>query len=251
MAESGQRMTESSRKDCTPGRRPDTMAGMTGQNPADPRGQDGGPPEGSDPARSRPEEPLGGAEPGRGRLAAGMLLVATPELLDPNFARTVVYLLAHGADGSVGLIINRRTETAVHNVLPSWSEQAVKPRALYSGGPVQMTGAMCLGVPRMGISPAEINGVVGIAGSVVLVDLDADPAMVGAYLKGVRIFAGHAGWGEGQLETEIADGAWYVVTSRTDDIIAGPETDLWFRVMKRQGFPLAWQAYLPTDPASN
>jgi putative transcriptional regulator len=226
------------------------MKGMTGQNPADSRGQDGVSPEGSGRGDARPGR-AGKAEAGHGDVAAGMLLVATPELQDPNFQRTVVYVLAHGEDGSVGLVINRRTETAVHNVLPNWSEQTVKPRALYSGGPVQMTGAMCLGVPRLGVSPAEINGVVGIAGSVVLVDLDADPALVGAQLRGVRIFAGHAGWGEGQLEAEISDGAWYVVSSRADDVLVGPDADLWFRVMKRQGFPLAWQAYTPKDPSAN
>ncbi len=194
-----------------------------------------------------------GSEPvaGRGRLKPGVLLVATPELTDPNFSRTVVYLLAHGADGSVGLVINRRTETAVQNVLPGWTDHTVKPRALYSGGPVQMTGAMCLGVPRMGVSPAEISGVVGIAGSVVLVDLDADPGLVGAYLRGVRIFAGHSGWGDGQLEAEIDEGAWYVLASRPDDVLAGPSVDLWFRVLKRQGFPLAWSAYRPKSPHSN
>ena len=54
-------------------------------------------------------------------LRPGMLLVATPDLRDPHFRRTVVYLVAHGSDGTVGVILNRPSETAVQNVLPSWA----------------------------------------------------------------------------------------------------------------------------------
>ena len=87
--------------------------------------------------------------------AAGMLLVATSELQDPHFRRTVVYLVAHGEEGSAGLVLNRRTETAVHSVLPGWVSHVAKPQAVYSGGPVQPSGAMCLGVSRGGYFPGE------------------------------------------------------------------------------------------------
>lgn len=176
-----------------------------------------------------------------------MLLVATPALLDPNFRRTVVYLIAHGDDGTAGLVLNRRTETAVQNILPSWSGQSARPQAVFAGGPVQLSGAMCLGVAKVGVNPSEIEGAVRISGSVVLVDLDSDPALIGESLMGVRIFAGHAGWGDGQLADEIAEGAWQVVPGRWSDVLSGPRSDLWFQVLKRQGFPLAWQAYLPAD----
>jgi putative transcriptional regulator len=183
--------------------------------------------------------------------AAGMLLVATPMLTDPNFRRTVVYLIAHHDEGSAGLILNRRTETAVHNVLPGWTSQVSRPQALYAGGPVQTSGAMCLGVSKVGVDPADVDGVVRVAGSVVLVDLDSDPEATGHALSGVRIFAGHAGWAEGQLEEEIDEGAWYVLPCRPGDVLVGPRTDLWFEVLRRQGFPLAWDAYRPRDPDDN
>lgn len=183
--------------------------------------------------------------------AAGRLLVATPRLLDPNFSRTVVYLIAHGDEGSAGLVLNRRSETAVHNVLPAWTACAAKPQAVYAGGPVQPAGAMCLGVSRPGVNPVEVDGVVRVHGSVVLVDLDTDPDVLGDSLQGVRIFAGHAGWAEGQLAEEIAEGAWYVVDSQAEDVLAGARADLWFSVLRRQGFPLAWQAYRPASPDGN
>ncbi len=201
--------------------------------------------------------PPGGPHIRRGRSsrrylpAAGMLLVASSDLRDPHFRRTVVYLVAHGEEGSAGLVLNRRTETAVHSVLPDWAVHVARPQAVYAGGPVQPSGAMCLGVSRGGYFPGEGSGLVRVAGRVVLVDLDSEPAIAAATLSGVRVFAGHAGWGEGQLAAEIAEGAWFVVPGLDDDVLTGPMVDLYFRSLKRQGFPLAWEAYRPSDMKRN
>lgn len=196
-------------------------------------------------AAGQPDEPAGGA------LRAGALLVATPELGDPNFRRTVVYLVAHGDDGSVGIVLNRPSETAVHNVLPEWAPYAIKPQAIYVGGPVQTNAAMCLGVCRTGVNPRELDGVIGVTGPVVLINLDADPSELAPSLRGLRVYAGRAGWSPEQLADEIAEGAWIVLPGLPDDILVGPRVDLWFRVLKRQGFPLAWTAYHPQDVTRN
>lgn len=184
-------------------------------------------------------------------LRAGTLLVATPELRDPHFRRTVVYLVAHGEDGTVGVILNRPSETAVQNVLPGWASHTSRPHAVFAGGPVQTSSAMCLGVCRVGTNPVEVDGVVGVTGPVVLVDLDADPELVTPALRGARIYAGRAGWDAQQLVDEILEGSWYVVPGLPDDVIAGPRTDLWFSVLRRQPFPLAMMAYHPGDLARN
>ena len=86
-------------------------------------------------------------------LRAGMLLVATPGLRDPNFRRTVVYLVAHSGEGTVGVVLNRPSETAVQNVLPTWASHTARPHAVFAGGPVQTSAAMCLGVCRTGTDP--------------------------------------------------------------------------------------------------
>ncbi|MEP6560197.1 MAG: YqgE/AlgH family protein [Nakamurella sp.] len=184
-------------------------------------------------------------------LRAGMLLVATPDLRDPHFRRTVVYLVAHGGDGTVGVILNRPSETAVQNVLPGWASHTTRPHAVFAGGPVQTSAAMCLGVCRRGTNPREVSGVVGVIGPVVLVDLDADPGEVAPALRGIRIYAGRAGWDAEQLVDEIVEGSWFVVPGLPDDVLAGPRTDLWFSVLRRQPFPLALQAYHPGDLARN
>jgi putative transcriptional regulator len=184
-------------------------------------------------------------------LRPGTLLVATPDLRDPHFRRTVVYLVAHGDDGTVGVILNRPSETAVQNVLPGWASHTARPHAVFAGGPVQTSAAMCLGVCRMGTDPNEVDGVVRVTGSVVLVDLDADPTSVSRALRGMRIYAGRAGWDAQQLLDEIAEGSWFVVPGLPDDVIAGPRTDLWFSVLRRQRFPLALMAYHPGDLTRN
>lgn len=177
----------------------------------------------------------------------GWLLVATPRIGDPNFRRTVVYLIAHGEEGTVGVVLNRPSETAVHTVLPRWSDHVVTPRALYVGGPVQQDAAMALGVLRPGIDGTAREQVETITNRVVLVDLEADPETMTPDLLGLRIYAGHAGWGQEQLEAEVDEGAWHVLPGLADDVLAGSGTDLWFRVMRRQPFPLALQAYHPGD----
>ncbi len=181
----------------------------------------------------------------------GWLLVATPSLGDPNFRRTVVYLLTHGEQGTIGVVLNRPSETAVHNVLPAWAEHSSRPRAVFVGGPVQTTAALCLGVLRPGVDPGPRTFVRPVAGSVVLVDLDGEPRSITPELVGLRIYAGHAGWDAQQLADEVGEGAWFVLPGLPDDVLAGPLTDLWFRVLRRQALPLALQAYHPGDLARN
>jgi putative transcriptional regulator len=181
----------------------------------------------------------------------GWLLVATPRLGDPNFRRTVVYLIAHGGEGTVGVILNRPSETAVYNVLPAWAGHASRPQAVFVGGPVQTSAAMCLGVCRPGVDPDGRPSMARVTGPVVLVDLDAEPEAVTEDLRGLRIYAGHAGWGADQLADEVGEGAWYLVPGLPDDVLAGPKVDLWFRVLRRQPMPLALEAYHPGDLSRN
>jgi putative transcriptional regulator len=90
-----------------------------------------------------------------------------------------------------------------------------------------------------------------VRGSLALVDLDADPQELAPRLRGLRVFAGYAGWGAGQLATEINRGDWLVAPALVDDVLAPPETDLWSRILRRQGMPLALLATYPADPALN
>src|SRR5206468_2570224 len=74
----------------------------------------------------------------------GMLLVATPPLVDPNFDRTVILVLEHGDGGAIGLVLNRPSETAIADALPGWEDLAAAPATVFAGGPVSTDAAIAL-----------------------------------------------------------------------------------------------------------
>jgi putative transcriptional regulator len=187
-------------------------------------------------------------------MRAGQLVVATPSLLDPNFARTVVLLLqADADDGALGLVLNRPSGTEVGEVLPDWHPLAADPPVVFSGGPVQPNAAICLGHGRVGGPPVAAFSILeGVPGtSIGTVDLDASPAdLVPAVLQ-VRLFAGYAGWGAGQLEAEVEEGAWWVLDALPADAFSPDPEQLWADVLRRQGAPIAFAASYPADPSLN
>ena len=185
------------------------------------------------------------------QLRTGALLVATPDLTGPTFSRTVIYLVSHGDGGSLGVVLNRPSEVPVHNVLPQWNALAAKSQVVFVGGPMRPDAAMCVGVAVSGRRLGELSGVAPIRGPVCLIDTDAEPDDLAPSLRGIRLFGGHAGWSPGQLHDEVERGSWYVVPGQPDDILAPPAVDLWFTVMRRQPFPLAWQAWHPGDLTRN
>lgn len=181
----------------------------------------------------------------------GRLLVATPMLNDPHFARTVVYLLEHDSDGgTVGVILNRPSRTPVGQVLPSWQDAVSGPAVVFTGGPVQPDGALCLG-QYTGPAGAEGRGVRPVVDGVATVDLDGDIAVVTGLTKRLRVFAGHSGWSAGQLDGEIAAGGWFVVPGSAEDLFSADPQPMWQRVLRRQPPPLNLVSTYPREIAAN
>ncbi|MBW1598545.1 YqgE/AlgH family protein [Streptomyces sp. JJ38] len=178
----------------------------------------------------------------------GRLLVATPALTDPNFERAVVLLLDHDADGSLGVVLNRPTPVDVGDILEPWAELAGAPGVVFQGGPVSLDAALGVALIPGGEGPLGWRRVHGAIG---LVDLDAPPEVLAAELGFLRIFAGYAGWGAGQLEQELEEGAWYVVDSEPGDVSSPDPEGLWRAVLRRQRGALALVATYPDDPSLN
>lgn len=181
----------------------------------------------------------------------GSLLVAAPGLHDSNFRRTVVYMIEHRPRGSLGVVLNRPSEVAVRDVLPSWAPLATRPHSVFVGGPVEGETALCLAAVRTGQDPGAVHGLITVRGPVALVDLDSDPGALAQRLRGLRVFAGYAGWEGGQLAGEISRGDWIVVPALPDDVLAGQDAGLWGHVLRRQGMPLALLATYPADVRQN
>ncbi|MBW0124600.1 YqgE/AlgH family protein [Pseudonocardia oceani] len=180
-----------------------------------------------------------------------MLLVAAPGLLDPNFRRTVVYVIEHRPEGSLGVVLNRPSEVTVQDVLPTWAPLSSIPQAVFVGGPVEAETALCLAALRTGQTVDGVDGLVPVRGPVALVDLDGDPSSLAPRLRGLRVFAGYSGWDARQLAGEIERGDWIVVPALPDDVVAGHGPELWARVLRRQGVPVALLATFPDDVKLN
>lgn len=182
---------------------------------------------------------------------AGRLLVAAPAMSDPNFARTVVFLLDHDEEGTLGVVLNRPSHVPVGAVLPSWDGRTTGTDVLFDGGPVAEDSALAIALLDGPADGPEPDGFRRVAGPYGLLDLDLDPDVADPALVAVRIFAGYAGWAEGQLADEIARGDWYVVDGGSDDVFATSPDDLWHRVLRRQPGDLAFLATPSVDPSLN
>ena len=177
----------------------------------------------------------------------GRLLVATPELGDPNFDRTVVLLLEHTPEGAVGVVLNRPSGTTLTEAgadWGGWDTFAAPPDVVFVGGPVARTAVIAVARTVEG----KTDGFQPVLGDHVgIVDLGLEPGDVDA----VRLFAGYAGWGGGQLEAEIAAGGWFILDALPSDPWSAEPEELWREVLRRQGGRLALFAACPPDPSLN
>lgn len=175
------------------------------------------------------------------------LLVATPIMADPNFERTVIFILEHTDEGALGVVVNRPVDVPLIEVLPRWALTQFHP-TFFKGGPVNEEAAICLARPRPGVYPDLLQMV---DPTIATVDLDADPDAVEQVVEAGRIFIGYAGWGPGQLEAELDENAWFVCESIPSDVFTLEPDDLWRAVIRRQGDDIAIFAHFPEDPKMN
>lgn len=169
--------------------------------------------------------------------AAGRVLVAAPRLLDPSFARTVVLLTHHDRDGSLGVVINRPTSTAVREVVPWVGDFEDRDDRLFLGGPVEQDHLLLL-LRRDEAPPASdrVFGDVWVSGSLDTLRF----AMVKRVPStDLRAMAGYAGWGPGQLRAELERGDWYVLHGHDDLVFDADPATLWRVLVERARLPVA------------
>ncbi|MEU0237065.1 YqgE/AlgH family protein [Nocardiopsis sp. NPDC006198] len=186
----------------------------------------------------------------------GRLLVAAPLLQEDSFRRSVVFVVDDTADGTLGVILNRPLGMAVDEVVTDWGAYASEPAVMFSGGPVGADSGIALGAAGVGEPPpgwAPLEGLAPGLGleAVGVVDLDGPPQVLGTALGAFRVFAGYAGWSEGQLREEIDEGAWFVVDAVPSDVFTTSPEGLWARVLRRQGGRMALLSTYPDDPTMN
>jgi putative transcriptional regulator len=177
---------------------------------------------------------------------AGQLLLASPALADPNFARTVVLVSLHGEEGAMGLVLNRPSAVTVGEAVPQLERAAGETERVYVGGPVQPTSVVFLAE----FLDPSLAGLL-VVGRIGFPAPDADlEELLEATGRG-RVFAGYAGWGEGQLDAEVAQGDWIAHAPLPEDVFADVPEELWSSVLTRKGGSYALVARMPLDPSVN
>jgi putative transcriptional regulator len=175
----------------------------------------------------------------------GQLLISGGGLYDPNFRHTVVLIGAHDVVGAVGVILNRPIDVTVHQAIPALAELTGADEVLFQGGPVEPEQAVLLvEATNADIPDQPVFGAVGFLTG----DVSAD---VRSAVRRARVFLGHAGWGPGQLESELEAGSWIVEPARPDDVFTAEPLALWRHVLERKGQPFAHLARVPFDPRAN
>ncbi len=167
----------------------------------------------------------------------GKLLIATPGLFD-FFRRSVILMVEHTDQGAFGIVLNRLAEATVAEAVPDLSDIAGAEEPLRIGGPVATESVVVLGeFDDPEASPQLVVGGVGIV----------DPEETEPVSR-ARVYAGHSGWGPGQLDDELEQEAWIVQSALGEDPF---EEDIWSVVTRRRGGEYALLATMPDDPTMN
>jgi putative transcriptional regulator len=178
----------------------------------------------------------------------GHVLVASPDLHDPNFLRSVVLIVQHNEQGALGLILNRRTHAKLKQV---WEQVSPEPcesdEYVHAGGPVEG--------PLMALhTNAELGETEIFSGLFIGTNRDHLERLVSDNVQPLRIFAGYAGWGGGQLENEMQQGSWHTAHA-TAEMVFYTEGDLWQTVLRQITSSTLLSSlkikHIPPDPRLN
>ena len=175
----------------------------------------------------------------------GRLLIASPALVDPNFARSVVLITGHGDEGAMGVVLNRPSDSEVGEIAPELGH-LIDADPVFIGGPVQ---------PQALVVLAEFSDPSAAAWLVVadvgFVSAETDSSELGRAIRRGRVYAGYSGWGAGQLEAELEQEAWIVEPPLPAELFPDDPSALWQDVLARKGGQFALIARMPDDPSLN
>ena len=181
----------------------------------------------------------------------GQLLIAAPSLIDPNFFRTVILLVQHGEEGALGLVLNRATGTTIREAWQQVSQSlCLREDVLHHGGPCEGP----LMVLHTGDAHAQFQTPSGISCTTNRNDIE-DLVAANIDERPLKFFVNYSGWGEGQLESEIREGAWLIAPASLDQVFSLTGETLWRRLMNRAALmkanPWLRPEQIPDDPSNN
>jgi putative transcriptional regulator len=164
-------------------------------------------------------------------LGVGKLLVSSRGLPDPNFVDSVVLLIQHDPQSTVGLMINRRTQATISSILKDLNTAKHRSDPIYVGGPVELSAVF--GLLRSRKKP---DGATSLLSEVYLVSTKALLEKTLAASSGpgdLRLYLGYCGWAGGQLENEVRQGGWWIFDAKADVVFDPEPGSLWSRLIAR------------------
>lgn len=178
---------------------------------------------------------------------AGHLLIAIPDLHDPNFSRTVVMMMQHSDEGASGVVLNRPSDVSIAKV---WDEIAKDPCECHDminiGGPVE--GPLIALHTSLALAESTV-----LPGVFVSMGRDHLNELVNQTEQRFKIFSGYSGWSPGQLESEIEQGGWLTLPGNSEHVFDSPD-GLWKQVCSQVGNDILMPhlgKHLPGDPSLN
>jgi len=175
---------------------------------------------------------------------AGSLLVAHPNMLDPNFRRTVLFVSEHEpTEGALGVIINRPLDRPVTELLSGTPPAGLADVPVFLGGPVGKNQLMFAAFEWQKGAGLKLNHNIALN--------EATDAHGQKSSLTVCAFVGYAGWGAGQLETEVKQKAWVVQKANPSLLKLDRLPNLWFDIMRTLGPWYKMLAAAPDDPSLN
>jgi putative transcriptional regulator len=174
--------------------------------------------------------------------AAGSLLVASRGLQDPNFTRSVVFILEYSDEGALGIVLNRPTSIDLSSVIRELESSPYGRDRLFAGGPVEInTLWIIVSGPSRPEPSRRIFGDVYLCTSLSALEgiVDSD----GKSTALLRVYAGYTGWGPGQLDQEIARGDWHILKADRESVFSTSPLDLWNLLIERSAS--FWTMSLP------
>ena len=179
-------------------------------------------------------------------VSAGKLLIAEPFLADPNFARSVILVCEHGAEGTVGFSLNRPTDHTLGDLLPQLSTPHLP---VFQGGPVKLDTLHMLHRTPVAFGGTEIVDGVYWGGSYEA--LKECISHKSYQPVDMRLFVGYSGWGAGQLAKEMDEGSWLVANVTPELIFETDPDKLWQRAIRSLGSDFNYLTNMPINPQLN
>jgi putative transcriptional regulator len=183
----------------------------------------------------------------KSRFLKAQLLLDAGELSGSFFAKTVVLVCQHDAEGAFGLVINRTTDKKFSEVVETSLPEALKDQPLFLGGPVQPSAMSYLHTEAFLPDANVFNGLCLGHSLDTLVELGEGYSPT----RKLKTFAGYSGWAPGQLESEMKRNAW-ITHPATLDLVFDPEPSrLWKKILRTKGWKYELLAEMPDDPSVN